>query len=99
MLESEVIDIVDHPEKIGQDETLDSKIQKLMEFFDLHGIDYGKFKPESKDFLGLGKKKQAYPNYDQYMYTPPAHDTQKWLMSVKDIFYKQKAGFPYKEAV
>lgn len=88
----------DDPIQVGQSEVLDSKIQKLMEFFDLHGIDYKKFKPESRDFLGLTKKR-AYPNYDQYMYTPGAHDTQKWLMSVKDIYYKQKAGFPYKEAV
>lgn len=43
--------------------------------------------------------KNAYPNYDQYMYIPAQHDIQKWLMAVKNIHYQQKAGLPFKEAV
>lgn len=75
---------------------MEQKMQKLMEFFDLHGIDYSKFKPE---FLSFITNKRAYPNYDQYQYTPPQHDMKKWLMAVKNVHYKQKAGLPFKEAI
>jgi hypothetical protein len=75
---------------------LKAKMEKLIEFFDYYGIDYSKFKPEQLSFI---KGKQAYPNYDQYIYTPGQHDTQKWLLAVKDIYYRQKAGLPFKEAI
>lgn len=75
---------------------LGERIKKLMEFFDLHGIDYNKFKPEHISFI-TGKR--AYPNYDQYMYIPGQHDMKKWLMAVKGIYYKKKAGLDFKEAV
>lgn len=74
----------------------EQKMQKLMEFFDLYGIDYSKFKPE---FLSFITNKRAYPNYDQYQYTPPHHDMKKWLMAVKNVHYKQKAGLPFQEAI
>lgn len=74
----------------------EEKMKKLMEFFDAYGIDYSKFKPE---FISFITNKRAYPNYDQYQYIAAKHDTQKWMYAVKDIYYKQKAGLPYKEAI
>lgn len=68
-------------------EGLEEKIDKLMKFFDLHGIDYDKF------------SKKAYPNNDQYMNVPGQHDTSKWLNSVKNIYDNQKKGIPYKESI
>ena len=73
-----------------------AKLEKLMQFFDQHGIDYGKFKPEHVSFI---QGKTAYPNYDQYMHIPGPHDTKKWLLALKDIHYRQKAGLPYREAI
>lgn len=74
----------------------DEKIKKLMEFFDHYGIDYSKFKPEFRSFI---EGKRAYPNYDQYINIPGQHDMKKWLVTVKDIHYKKKAGFEFKDAV
>lgn len=75
---------------------MEEKMQRLMEFFDQHGIDYSKFKPEHLSFI---TEKKAYPNYDQYQHIAGQHDTKKWLFAVRDVHYKQKAGFPYKEAI
>lgn len=79
-----------------EERATDEQIKKLMEFFDLNGIDYDKFKPQ---FLSYVDPKKAYPNQDQYSYIPGQHDLKKWLMAVKNIHYRQKAGFPYKEAI
>jgi len=75
---------------------MEEKMKKLMEFFDFYGIDYSKFKPE---FLSFITDKKAYPNYDQYQYIAGQHDLKKWMYALKDIHYKQKAGFPYREAI
>jgi len=74
----------------------EEKMKKLMEFFDNYGIDYSKFKPE---FLSYITEKKAYPNYDQYQYIAGQHDMRKWMYALKDIHYKQKGGFPYREAI
>jgi len=79
----------------------DERLQKAIEFFERHGLTIEKYDPSnfsSWDHKPLDEKK-AYPNFDQYSYIPGQHDMQKWLMSVKDIYYKQKAGLPYKEAI
>lgn len=75
---------------------LEDKLQKLIDFFDQYGIDYSKFKPEHLSFI---TGKVAYPNYDQYIFIPGQHDTKKWLLALKDINYKQKAGLSYKDAI
>jgi hypothetical protein len=75
---------------------MEEKMKKDMEFFDLYGIDYSKFKPE---FLSFITDKKAYPNYDQYQYIAGQHDLKKWMYALKNIHYKQKAGFPYREAI
>ena len=75
---------------------LEEKIKKLMNIFDYYGIDYNKFTPEHISFL---TGKHAYPNYDQYMYVPARHDVKKWMGALKNIVYKQKAGFSYKTAI
>ena len=67
------------------------KMLRLIDFFAQYGITF-----DPKNF-SLDTK--AYPNYDQYSYIPGQHDIKKWLMAVKNIQYKQKAGFPYKEAL
>lgn len=43
--------------------------------------------------------KKAYPNYDQYMYIPGQYDTQKWLQTARDLFYKEKNGLDRVNAV
>lgn len=35
---------------------------------------------------------QAYPNNDHYMHIPGQHNMQKWLVAVRDIYYKEKQG-------
>lgn len=87
-----------HPysDKELADKNMDEKIEKLMKFFDEYGISYDRFTPESRAFLD---EKKAYPNYEHFMYIPGTHNTQKWLMAVKDIYYKKKRGLPYQEAI
>jgi hypothetical protein len=65
------------------------RIGKLMKFFDETGISYDKYDPSLTPKLDLDKKK-AYPNNDHYVAIPGAHDTQKWLTVVRDIYYKEK---------
>lgn len=77
---------------------LREKIHKLMEFFDVHGITYDKFTPESVYFLEE-KKKEAYPNYDQYVFIPGQHNLQKWLETVRKIYSAEKNGFTRTQAV
>lgn len=75
---------------------VDEKIEKLMKFFDEHGISYDKFTPSSRAFLD---EKKAYPNYEHFSYVPGQHNTQKWLMAVKDIYYQKKRGVAYQDAI
>jgi hypothetical protein len=84
-------------EELSTDKDMDEKIEKLMKFFDEHGITYDKFVSPSRDFMDTSKK--AYPNYEHFAYVPGQHDTQKWLMAVKDMYYKKKRGVPFEEAV
>lgn len=84
-----------HTKKEVSGEEVDEKIKKLMEFFDFYGIDYSKFKPEYLSYTD----KTAYPNFDQYMYIPGRHDMKKWMLALKDVHYKQRAGFDYKAAI
>lgn len=70
------------------------KIQKLMKFLDEYGIDYGKFTPEQ-----IEKKKEAYPNYDQYMAIPGQHNLTKWLQTVREIYAAEKNGWSRAQAV
>jgi len=77
-------------------EPIEDRVKKLMEFFDQYGLQYEKFTPEYRSFLD---EKKAYPNYDQYMPTPGQHNTNKWLMAIKDVYYKQKSGVSFKDAI
>jgi hypothetical protein len=70
---------------------LEEKIEKLMSFFDNHGINYDKYNPNDIPKLDFNKK-EAYPNYEQYMHVPGQHDTKKWLQAVKTVYYKEKDG-------
>lgn len=72
------------------------KIEALINFFDLHGIDYGKFNKGNFSFID---DKKAYPNYDQYMYIPGKRDTDKWLAAVKIIYNKKKNGMSHGDAI
>lgn len=91
-----------HSEHNLQGDPIDDQIKKLMFFFDAHGIQYDKFESANRDFMGLNKEpleSKAYPNEDWFINVPPKHDTKKWLMAVKNIQYKQKAGFNYQAAI
>jgi len=70
---------------------LESKIENLLKFFNETGINYEKYNPEDIPKLDFNKK-DAYPNYQQYMHVPGQHDTKKWLQAVKDVYYKEKNG-------
>lgn len=74
------------------------RIGKLMKFFDETGISYDKYDPSLTPKLDLDEKK-AYPNNDHFVAIPGAHDTQKWLTAVRDIYYKEKNGLSRKDAV
>ena len=65
------------------------RIERLMKFFDDHGIDYGKFNGEVPK-VKLDSK--AYPNDNQYLNVPGQRDTSKWLETVKEIYFKEKNG-------
>lgn len=73
--------------KKEKEENLDSKIEKLMQFFKESGITYSKFLMTNLDF-----KAEAYPNNDFYINIPGQHDTQKWLNTVKNIYQQEKEG-------
>jgi len=75
---------------------MEEKMKKLMEFFDNYGIDYGKFVPKFHSYIS---DKKGYPNYDQYQHIAGQHDMKRWMYALKDIHYKQKAGFPYRDAI
>lgn len=62
------------------------KIDKLIAFFSKTAINYNIFN------LASVSDKKAYPNTDQYMYIPGQHNTQKWLQTVKEIYYKERNG-------
>lgn len=62
---------------------IQAKLDKLIEFFGRHGIDYKKFEFE---------KRKAYPNYDQYMSIPSQHDMEKWLKAVQSIYQMENGG-------
>jgi hypothetical protein len=63
---------------------IEAKLNKLLQFFNETGIDYDKI---SKD-----KKKTAYPNYDEYMPTPPSYDLNKWIKAVQELYAMEKNG-------
>jgi len=64
---------------------LDQKIEELMSFLAQSGIDYSKLGVE----IDFGKK-DAYPNYSQYMDIPDQRNVAKWLQAVKDLYYKER---------
>lgn len=72
-----------------------ARLEKLKKFFDEYHIDYGKYDPENIPKLEL----KAYPNFDEYMFTPPPRDTKKWIEAVKDIYYKEKTGYDKRSAI
>ena len=84
---------------VSQDEELSpekqEEVKRLMEFFERYGITFEKFDPKRFSVFNS----IAYPNYDGSSHVPGQHDTNKWLMTVKNIRYKQKGGVPYKEAI
>jgi hypothetical protein len=43
-------------------------------------------------------KKEAYPNYDQFMTSKPVRDTRKWVESVKNMYFMIHKGMGKAEA-
>lgn len=88
-------ELIQQPYPEGEASPLKKKIDDLLKFFNETGIHYEKFESvpnwtppdDDKDL-----KREAYPNYDQYMHVPGQRDTQKWLQAVKDIYYKERNG-------
>jgi len=62
-----------------------AKIKKLEEFFSFE-------KPQSFNMPKLNLDAKAYPNNDEYINIPGAHDTQKWLETVKAIYTAEQNG-------
>jgi len=48
-----------------------------------------------KDFLNF---KKAYPNYSESMSIPGEHNLEKWVQTLKDIYFKNHQGMPWKQA-
>lgn len=70
---------------------LQPQIERLIEFFGQHGIDYQKFDPNSSSSLDFGKR-HAYPNHESLLSMPGQHDTHKWLQAISDIYRKERNG-------
>ena len=93
-----VYETLDAPEGPTAQQELESKIEKLMQFFNETGIKYDKYNPDDIPKLNLDKK-EAYPNYEHYMNVPGQHDTQKWLQAVKAVYHKERDGLPRINAI
>lgn len=87
----DLFEVVSRPysEEIDSVPNLEEKVEKLMEFFGTSGIQYDK---------ALNQDKTAYPNYG-YMAIPGQRDTQKWLQTVRDIYFKETQGTPRTQAI
>jgi len=85
-------------EELDLSDDMKDKVEKLMEWFDGHGIKYDKFNPKDIPKLDLENRK-AYPNTDVYMHIPGQHNTQKWLQAISDIYRKEKNGEPRRNAI
>lgn len=85
-------------ELLRQHPKLKEKIDSLLGFFQETGIKYDEFdiEPDPEFLKGLKRpdivKKKAYPNIDPFQYIPGAHDIQKWLNTVKEVYFKEKNG-------
>ncbi len=85
-----------------------SKIEHLLNFFNETGIKYKNLGVEpDPDFVkNLPKREDAvkhsvkkgypvkigYSNTDYYAYIPGQHNTEKWLETVRELYYKEKNG-------
>lgn len=85
-------------EELDLSDEMHAKLERLMEFFDLHNIPYDKFNPNDIPKLDLTKR-HAYPNNDAFMHMPGQHNTQKWLQAISDIYRKEKSGEPRVKAI
>ncbi len=82
-------------EEIVVSDDMKDKIEKLLNFFNETGIDYDKYDPEKIPKLTLS----AYPNYDAYLYAPKRPDLNKWMNTVRDIYFKEKDGIGRIDAI
>jgi len=64
---------------------MESKIEKLLKFFDTDSIPYEKFNVDSND-------KKAYPNTNYYMHIPGQHDVSKWMKAIQFIHHLENKG-------
>jgi hypothetical protein len=78
---------------------VEEKIEKLLKFFDESGLDYEKYDKDMIPKVNIDFGKTAYPNYDQYQYIPETHDIQKWLLAIKDVYYREKNGSDRRDAI
>ena len=46
----------------------------------------------------LSNLKRAYPNYSDGMMVPGQHNVEKWIQTLKDIYFKESSGMPWKQA-
>ena len=79
----------------GEANKINSKIQKLMKFFEETGINYDDI-PKTKEQV---KKRVAYPNYDQYQNIPGQHNLQKWLDAVRKIQASELYGWSRTDSI
>jgi hypothetical protein len=54
-----------------------------------------KLKKLDDDFFAF---KSAYPNYSEGMTIPGEHNLDRWVQALKDIYYKNNQGMPWKQA-
>src|ERR1700678_334334 len=83
----------DLPEPIKRKLLLDAK------YLSDHGE---KTQDPAEAIKGISKKKkdkQAYPNFDSYMYIQPSRDVKKWIQAVRDFYFKVHTGQDRTEAL
>lgn len=52
-----------------------------------------------KDMDNNWNLRKAYPNTEQYMSIPGAHNTQKWLQAIKEVYYDEQQGMNRQQAL
>lgn len=90
----QVIDVKDirpySDEDLVMTPALQEKVERLMKFFDEHGIAYDKLTPER--IAILTDRKKAYPNQEFFLHIPSQHNTDKWLHAVRELYKKEQSG-------
>ena len=74
----------DESTQLNESTSLLRELDQLKNHLSLSSIDFNK--------IFNIPNKSAYPNADHYMHVPGQHNTDKWLQTIKDLYYKENNG-------